>query len=203
MLASAPAVGWADNYAQAWSVTLDAAPNIATDYSAWLRWMYKRVGQFASKCPLARGTTYYVSNAGSDSNDGLTTSTPLQTLAAVQTIFDNYSTGASVNARFRFKRGDIWTQAAGLTIPQVSDLTIDDYGSASDANPLFNRFSKDYTASTWVNAAGNRWTLAETATIVWVSEIADRLGRDQRHAPHPLGEFRRCRSHGEFVVLGF
>lgn len=152
----------------------DTVPNIATDFSAWLGWLSTRLGQFRAYCPLARGTAYYVSNsAGNDSNDGLSVTTPFKTLAKVQTALDGAASNADL--RFRFLRGDEWAEATGLTV-SVASVTLDDYGDGSAALPLFNRFIQDYTASTWTNAAGNRWTLAETHTIVWVREKLDRLG---------------------------
>lgn len=97
---------------------------------------------------VGKATTYYVSNAGNDSNSGLSSSLPWKTLA-------------KVNA-FSFKAGDqILFQRGGtfygsLTVKQSgvsgSPITFSAYDSG--ANPVITGFT---TVTSWVNLGNNIW----------------------------------------------
>lgn len=84
------------------------------------------------------GTTYYVSNAGSNSNNGTSTSTPWQTLAKIYTEFNNGLFKA--DDQILFRAGDTFsaTNSALFRVRNVKGtrvdkpLTIGRYGSGAD-----------------------------------------------------------------------
>lgn len=65
--------------------------------------------------------TYYVSNAGSDANNGLSTGLPFLTVAKLQAML-------AVNDTGLLRRGDRWKET--LTVP-ANGITIDTYGAAA------------------------------------------------------------------------
>src|SRR5580700_8365680 len=79
----------------------------------------------------ARATTYYVAAAGSDTNNGTSSSTPWQTIAKVNA--STFSPGDSI----LFNRGDAWYGTA-LTVPSAGSsgnpITFGAYGTG--ANPI-------------------------------------------------------------------
>jgi hypothetical protein len=105
------------------------------------------LGQTCSNTTVSR--QYYVSNAGSDSNDGLTTSTPWQTIAHVNSIA--FCPGDSIS----FNRGNIWREQL---VPAASGtsgnpITYNDYGSG--ALPVMNGA---FLLTGWTLSSGNIWT---------------------------------------------
>jgi hypothetical protein len=85
------------------------------------------IGVFA---PLAHATTYYVSNSGSDSNNGTSTSTPWQTIAHVNA--QSFSPGDSI----LFQCGGTWREQ--LTVPSSGSsgnpIVFDRYGTCTGSN---------------------------------------------------------------------
>jgi hypothetical protein len=99
----------------------------------------------------AWATTYYVSSsAGSDANNGTSTSTPWQTIAHVNA--QTFQPGDSI----LFKRGDVWNES--LTPPSSgtsgSAITFDAYGTGAAPN-LTGYYS--VPTSAWVHVTGNAW----------------------------------------------
>ena len=76
---------------------------------------------FAFIISLNAQTTYYFSTSGNDSNDGLSTSAPKQTLSAAQTVLNNAVGGDSI----LFKRGDTWSRGTGFSTPYAGVVGID------------------------------------------------------------------------------
>jgi hypothetical protein len=81
-------------------------------------------GTIYYQIPTSSYPIYYVSNAGSDAADGLTTTTSWQTIAKVNGL--TFSSGTKI----AFKKGDIWREA--LTVPSsgtfVNYITFGTYG---------------------------------------------------------------------------
>ncbi|MGD0336882.1 MAG: Ig-like domain-containing protein [Candidatus Omnitrophota bacterium] len=106
-------------------------------------------------CTLAWGATYYVdSQAGSDTNDGLSESTPLQTISKVNTLV--LYPGDSV----LFKSGEIWREQL---IPQSGSagsgyITYGAYGTG-DLPKLLGSIQKIST-SDWVDEGNNLWSVS-------------------------------------------
>ena len=109
--------------------------------------------------PAAGGTAYYVSNSGSNANDGLSPSTPLE----------NYNGAVSKGLKsgdvVYFKRGDIWRGAIKLNISGVS---LSAYGEGE--KPLFTRSVKD-------GANPSFWQQTDVENV-WVfdTRISDDVG---------------------------
>ena len=88
----------------------------------------------------AQNIYYFSSSQGNDKNNGLTSNSPKQTLAALQNILQSASPGD----KFLLKRGDTWTTRAGTYGIQFTDvqgnsgspIVIDAYGSGS--KPIFD-----------------------------------------------------------------
>lgn len=95
--------------------------------------------------------TYYVSNTGSDSNNGTSTSTPWQTLAKVSA--STFSCGSSV----LFQAGGIWREH--LVIPSSGcngrPITFSSYGSGTP--PTFYNSIAEGSVGNWTNQSGNLW----------------------------------------------
>lgn len=75
------------------------------------------------------GTTYYISAAGNDANDGLSPQTSWQSPTKIQTQ-------SGPNKQFLLKRGDSWTLSDQLTIPGLGPGIVSAYGSGAD--PVLN-----------------------------------------------------------------
>jgi len=146
-----------------------AAPNIATNYSGWLGHANARVAAFKGACPSERATTYYFSQSGNDSNDGLSELTPKKTRAAAIAL-------SASGRRFRFKRGDTWRESGNWDVGD--NITVDAYGTGD--KPVFDRFTVQYlsTDDDWGSqSVNNRWQVAETTDVAWVKLSAFPLTR--------------------------
>ena len=110
-------------------------------------------GGVCSACVVYVGITYYVSNTGSDSDDGLTTSTSWQTISHVN--LQTFEPGDAI----LFKRGDVWRET--LTVPSSGNssgyITFGAYGSGDKPRILGSE-----PAVTWTNIGSNIW-LSDTA----------------------------------------
>jgi hypothetical protein len=91
----------------------------------------------------ARGTDYYVSAGGNNTNNGLSTSTAWQSIAKVNSFT------FAANDRILFRRGDTFY---GGIILKRSNLSFGAYGSG--AKPVITGLS---SVSGWVNSGGNTW----------------------------------------------
>src|SRR3989339_2159870 len=96
----------------------------------------------------ASASTYYVSNTGLDTNNGISESTPWQTISKVNAT--TFSPGDSI----LFKRGD--TFYGSITVSQSgtagNPITFSSYGSGSQ--PIITGFT-DVTE--WTNLGNNIW----------------------------------------------
>jgi parallel beta-helix repeat protein len=101
-------------------------------------------------------TNYYVSNAGNDSNDGLTTTTAWQTLSKVNA--STFNAGDSI----LLKRGDSWNEKLTLTSSGSagSPIVVSAYGSG--VKPLVTGFQ---TLTGFVNTSGNIWTVTASNSV--------------------------------------
>jgi parallel beta-helix repeat protein len=99
----------------------------------------------------AWATTYYVSSsAGSDANNGTSSSTPWQTIAHVNG--QTFSPGDSV----LFKRGDVWNEslAPASSGSSGNPIAFDAYGTGAAPN-LTGYYA--VPSSEWVVVTGNAW----------------------------------------------
>jgi hypothetical protein len=97
---------------------------------------------FLALCLCADGATYYVANAGNDSNNGTTTGTPWKTLVHAQTT-------VAANDTVNFNRGDLWYEN---WTNLVNGLTLDAYGSG--ALPIFDGGFTNRWMIWWVTTSG-------------------------------------------------
>lgn len=97
---------------------------------------------------------YYVSNSGSDSNNGTSENTPFKTIAKVNAVLDDLSSWYS--ATVCFERGGVWRGEQLVAIP---NLTITAYGTG--AKPVFMGSPENgggsANASKWTNMGNNIW----------------------------------------------
>lgn len=167
-----------------WVNDFKAPPNIATEYSKWLKWKDYRVAQFEKKAPKERANTYYFvpSSAGGSDAAACTYAAP----CATRTKCASLITANGGNTRCRFHADYVWDDATDIVIT-ANNNTIDCYKSGAslrdctpgaEAQPLFNAFAVKYldASNPWTLAAGNRYTVAETNDIAWVRKVNDRLG---------------------------
>ncbi|HET7891954.1 MAG TPA: hypothetical protein VFL34_10525 [Candidatus Sulfotelmatobacter sp.] len=100
----------------------------------------------ATECPAL---TYYVSNAGSDSNPGTSTALPWQTLAHVNA--QSFSAGDTI----KLQRGGTWNEP--LIVPSSgasgNPITFDAYGTGPA--PILSGAAPPLT---WTYNSGNIWT---------------------------------------------
>lgn len=111
-------------------------------------------------CPIERATTYYFDSvSGNDSNDGLTTSTPKQTVTAINAL-------AGSNVALKLKCGSVWRTTTQIDIKGGS---ISAYGSG-DA-PYISGFTTTIASggSAWTVATGDRYTTT-VANCGWIRE---------------------------------
>ncbi|MBQ8818604.1 MAG: hypothetical protein IJZ83_08510 [Clostridia bacterium] len=96
---------------------------------------------------------YYVSNSGSDTNDGTSESAPFETIAKVNSVLGASSEAVTVC----FKRGDTWR---GETLNARSNLTVTAYGTGD--KPVL-------MASPENGANADKWKQSDT-TNIWYYE---------------------------------
>ena len=122
-----------------------------------MKFIYKR---FAKRTLLAIlmvlfsmlnfAATYYVSNAGSDSNSGLATNLPWKTITKVN------ATTFKAGDQILFKRGDTWRETL---IFSSSSISIGNYGTGA-----LPRILGSTLVTSWTNSSGNIWVSSNTVT---------------------------------------
>lgn len=112
-------------------------------------------------CQTGTGITYYVSNTGSDSNNGLSESTPWKTLSKVNSIMSNLQPGDSV----LLKRGDEWRETLSVTKSGAANkhITFGAYGTGN--KPKITGSDK---ISSWTVHSGNVWKATVTGQPYWI-----------------------------------
>ncbi len=117
---------------------------------------------------IANATTYYVSNSGSNSNNGTSPSTPWQTLSKVQSAGNNGTIRAG--DFILFKKGDsftgtiMWATIYGGSCPSgtaTSPITFGSYGTG--AKPIFQA----------VTPSGIFWILGPSYIVIDGLNITD------------------------------
>ncbi len=149
-------------------------PHPAT--SAWLRWYFLLLKYRLDEVPLARDTTYYFSQAGDDGTGDGSEGTPWKTIAKAQTTHDGWSQVAG-GLRLRFKRGEVWNEAAGLALTK-SYITVDDYGTTDHGDkPLLANFASTIASggANWTQVAGDHYKAIGQTQPGWIRDEADRL----------------------------
>lgn len=99
------------------------------------------------------GTTYYVSNNGSDSNDGTSPETAWKTLIKVNSMQAALKEGDAV----LLERGSVFRTTTSVTLK--SGVSYGAYGSG--AKPCVYGSQKNYATSVWENVGTNLWKLKE------------------------------------------
>lgn len=124
----------------------------------------------------ASATNYFVSTAGSDSNNGLTTTTSWHSIEKVNSSSTLFQPGDSIF----FKRGDSFSGTLRIKTSGIygSPIVISAYGSGSD--PVITGF---YSVSSWNDLGGNIWESASTVSslsncnVVSINNKNSRMGR--------------------------
>jgi uncharacterized repeat protein (TIGR02059 family) len=135
---------------------------------------------------IASATDYYVSSSGSDSANGLSSSTSWQTISKVNAVFSGLNPGD----RILFKRGDVFTGALRISRSGLSGspITIGAYGTG--ANPIINGFT---TITGWNNYGNGIYSKSISCeskpNMVTVNGINTPIGR------WPNSEFLSIDSH--------
>ena len=116
-----------------------------------------------------RGTVYYVSNKGSDENDGKSEETPIKGLSKLETM--PIESGDAV----LFERGSIFRGE----VPIHAGVTYSAYGKGD--KPAFYGWDENLAdSSLWENTEGNIWRyknkLPDVGTLVFDGEtVSDKL----------------------------
>ncbi len=103
------------------------------------------------------GTTYYVSNNGSASNNGTSKDTPVKDLSNLQS---KLKSGDAV----LFERGGIWRGKYAA----ISGVTYSNYGDMTKPLPVISGSAKNYATSTWTQVATNIWKCPDSLYNVGV-----------------------------------
>lgn len=96
-------------------------------------------------------TTYYVSNAGNDANNGTSTNTPWRTIAKINAF------AFSINDSIKFNDGDSWNEKL---IPSISNLYFGSYSTGD--KPIITAFQ---TLGGFSNVGGNIWRAIATNSV--------------------------------------
>lgn len=101
--------------------------------------------------PVVSTTTFFVANAGNDSNAGTTSGSPWQTVAKVNA--QSFAAGTSV----LFNRGDIWREQLSPTASGSAGnpIVFDAYGTG--AAPILQGSVAASTTGDWTLISGNLW----------------------------------------------
>ena len=112
---------------------------------------------------LLSGTTYYVSNSGSDQNSGRSAALPWQTAAKVDAT--TFQPGDTI----LFQRGGQWRESldASSDGTAADPITYGAYGDATAAKPLFLG-SDVLDPSAFSLVTGTTYSLGRTAAVNWV-----------------------------------
>ncbi|MEO9146410.1 MAG: right-handed parallel beta-helix repeat-containing protein [Ginsengibacter sp.] len=121
---------------------------------------------------------YYVSNLGSDSNNGTDPTTSWQTLSKVNSMSPAFVAGD----RIYFKRGDTFSGTITLTTSGTvsNKILIASYGSIYDPYPVITGFT---TVTAWTNLGSNIWESTNSVSsldrfnIVVVNGVNTPMGR--------------------------
>jgi len=96
--------------------------------------------------------TYYVSNSGNDSNDGLTEATAWKTLAKIKVF--SFTGGDKI----KFKRNDVFYGRLTFDAPSfTSKVVISSYGFGR--KPVISGYKVANSASSWVQHSANVWKI--------------------------------------------
>lgn len=129
-------------------------------------------------CLRAEATSYYVSNSGSDLNNGTSTGTPWQTLAKVNA--QSFNPGDAIY----LQRGGVWREQLVPPSPGTSGnpIRFDAYGTGAApvitaATPIL------FVSGSWTYVAGSTWKATvpsgfQTATVSMV-QFGSVYGRKQ------------------------
>jgi len=135
---------------------------------AWKAWYTRLLAFRQAECHTTRAATYYFAANGNDSSGSGTIGSPYLTIAKGQSLL-------AANIRLRFRRGDTFLSATGLTIT-TPHVTVDDYGGTADPKPILSRFNVPYANGEWSlvpgTANGRCWQLGERDAIAWLREAS-------------------------------
>ena len=121
---------------------------------------------------VINATTYYVSNIGNDSNNGISITTPWQSINKINSI--NFTAGDNV----LFNRGDTWygTLKINSSGTSANRITFGAYGSG--AKPIITGFT---TISGWTNYGGGIYSKVVTCqtelNMVTIDGVSTGKGR--------------------------
>jgi len=128
-------------------------------------------------CFKANATVYYISNAGSNANNGTTTITAWQTIAhAIATI----SSGDSI----LFKKGDSWNER--LNVP-ANNIYFGSYGTG--AKPIITGFQN---LTGWTNV-GNIWSSTFANSVKYQNTVY--IGGLKQKGRYPNTDYLTFTSH--------
>ncbi len=141
-------------------------PPVATS-SSFPSWARQYVENAVSSCPLDRPTTYYFSQAGSDTTGDGTQGNPWKSIAKANEVLQ----GSSGDLRLRFRAGEIWREPDGLVVDRPH-VTVDSYSASGDPlsakKPLFSRFEPPVPSHAWVPVGPGTYSVSTSADVAWV-----------------------------------
>jgi len=157
-----------------------APPPPAVTSPQWRIWYNTLLAQRIAEIPRARGTTYYLSQSGSDATGAGTITAPFRTLAKAQLLITQHQ--ATGNVAFLFRRGDTWREQVGLQ-SSTPNITIAEYGDPAAPKPKFTPFLSIGAPAAWSPVAGQPNVFGRTALpdgltpglpVLWVKQDDDR-----------------------------
>ncbi len=139
--------------------------------SAWFDWANDLRQRRLDRVPTDRSSTFYFAQNGNDETGWGTIDQPWKSVAKANELL----LISPIDLRLRFRRGDVWRETSTLQI--YSDgITVDDYGDANLARPLFTRFQPVAT-NDWVGLPSGVYHTSGFSTVGWLREAADGFAR--------------------------
>ncbi len=135
--------------------------------TAWFDWANDLRQRRLDRVPTDRSSTFYFAQNGSDETGLGSIDQPWKSLAKANELLLIYP----IDLRLRFRRGDVWRETTTLRV--YSDgITVDDYGDANLAKPLFTRF-QPVAANDWSGLPNGVYRTSGLTSVGWLREAAN------------------------------
>jgi parallel beta-helix repeat protein len=144
--------------------------------------------------PVCGQSKYYISQTGSDLNNGLSPSTTWQSIAKVNSMFNTFPAGTTV----LFKRGEIFYGSLIITKSGTvkRPIIIGSYGSGN--KPVITGFTK---VNTWVNLTGNIWESKSPVSTLPTCNMVVINGTEYAMGRFPNTGYLTYRSHTKNIAI--
>ena len=129
-------------------------------------------------CIFSQATDYYLAASGNDANDGMSPSSPWQSINRLNSVLGSLGPGDNIY----FNRGDVFYGGLNVTSSGAagSPITISAYGSGS--KPIITGFS---TISSWNDLGGNIWESSNAVSDLPYTNIVAVNGNNTAMGRYP------------------